>query len=238
MSAHEPIDPWNSNQSDTSEKVSERASGTKSGKSKPLTLPLILGAAGVIVAGAAGFAIGGKNAESELASANEEIYSLQQQVEERESELQAKIDELEDKNSKTHRESLKSDQAAAAAYNYKRAIDWLNVCDARDYMPAETGAERTSWDALGVGCSYEFENPDGMIVILVSGEGSDDKTGKLTNHDIDGYLKSIIHNDYLRLNVWVSDSGPWADAEEKATDIAEKVSKAAELNKKQDTAEQ
>ena len=67
MNAHEPIDPWNSNQSDTSEKVSERASGTKSGKSKPLTLPLILGAVGAIVAGAAGFAMGGKNAESELA---------------------------------------------------------------------------------------------------------------------------------------------------------------------------
>ena len=238
MSAHEPIDPWNSNQSDTSEKVSERASGTKSGKSKPLTLPLILGAVGVIVAGAAGFAMGGKNAESELASANEEIYSLQQQAEERESELQAKIDELEDKNSKTQRESLKSDQAAAAAYNYKRALDWLNVCDARDYMPAETGAKKTSWGSLGVGCSYEFENPDGEIAILVSGESSDDKTGKLTDDDTDGYLKSIIHNDYLRLNVWVSDSGPWADAEEKATDIAEKVSNAAELNKKQDTEEQ
>lgn len=238
MSTHEPIDPWNSNQSGTSEKVSERASGTKSRKSKPLTLPLILGAVGVIVAGAAGFAMGGKNAESELASANEEIYSLQQQAEEQESELQAKIDELEDKNSKTHRESLKSDQAAAAAYNYKKALDWLNVCDARDYMPAETGAGQYNWGSLGVGCSYEFEDPDGMIVILVSGEGSDDKTGKLTNHDIDGYLKSIIHNDFLRLNVWVSDSGPWADAEEKATDIAEKVSNAAELNKKQDTAEQ
>ncbi|MDK6966540.1 hypothetical protein QP270_26355, partial [Escherichia coli] len=65
-----------------------------------MTLPLILGAVGVIVAGAAGFAMGGKNAESELASANEEIYSLQQQAEERESELQTKIDELEDKNSK------------------------------------------------------------------------------------------------------------------------------------------
>ena len=235
MSTHEPIDPWNSNQSGTSEKVSERAFGTKSGKSKPLTLPLIHGAVGVIVAGAAGFAMGGKNAESELASANEEIYSLQQQAEERESELQTKIDELEDKNSKTHRESLKSDQAAAAAYNYKKALDWLNVCDARDYMPAETGAQQTSWGSLGVGCSYEFENPDGEIIILVSGESSDDKTGKLT----DGYLKSIIHNDdYLRLNVWVSDSGPWADAEEKATDIAEKVSNAAELNKKQDTEEQ
>lgn len=238
MSAHEPIDPWNSNQSDTSEKVSERVSGTKPGKSKSLALPLIVGAVGVIVAGAAGFAMGGKNAESELASANEEISSLQQQSDERESELQSQIDELKDKNSKTKRESTKSDQAAAAAYNYKRALDWLNVCDARDYMPAETGAVPISWGSLGVGCSYEFENPDGEIIILVSGESSDDKTGKLTDDDTDGYLKSIIHNDYLRLNVWVSDSGPWADAEEKATDIAEKVSNAAELNKKQDTAEQ
>ncbi|MCQ9167130.1 hypothetical protein [Corynebacterium amycolatum] len=237
MSTHTPIDPWNSNQSGTSEKVSERASGTKSGKSKPLTLPLILGAAGVIAVGAAGFAIGGKNAESELASANEEIHSLQQQAEERESELQAKIDELKDKNSETHRESLKSNQAAAAAYNYKQALNWLNPCDARDYMPAETGAERTSWDALGVGCSYEFENPDGKIVILVGGKTNEDETGEYKNGQQDGYLKSI-QTGYLQLNVWVSDSGPWGDAEEKATDIAEKVSKAAELNKKQDTAEQ
>lgn len=237
MSAHEPIDPWNSNQSDTSEKVSERASGTKSGKSKPLTLPLILGAVGVIVAGAAGFAMGGKNAESELASANEEIYSLQQQAEERESELQTKIDELEDKNSKTHRESLKSDQAAAAAYNYKRALDWLNVCDARDYMPAETGAQQTSWGSLGVGCFYDFEEPVGEIVILVGGQTNENNSGERRNGDKTGYLESLQINR-VQLNVWVSDSGPWDDAEEKATDIAEKVSNAAELNKKQDTAEQ
>ena len=237
MSAHEPINPWNSNQSGTSSKVSERASGTKSGKSKPLTLPLILGAVGVIVAGAAGFAMGGKNAESELTSANDEIYSLQQRAEERESELQAKIDELEEKNSKTHRESLKSDQAAAAAYNYKKALDWLNVCDARDYMPAETGAQQTSWGSLGVGCSYEFENPDGEIIIVVGGKTNEDETGEYKNGQQDGYLKSI-QTGYLQLNVWVSDSGPWADAEEKATDITEKVSKAAELNEKQDTAEQ
>lgn len=238
MSTHEPIDPWNNDQSTSTVDTPKRTSGTKPGKNKSLTLPLIVGAVGVIVAGAAGFAMGGKNAESELASANEEIYSLQQQLEEQENELQAQIDELKDKNSETKRESTKSDQAAAAAYNYKRALDWLNVCDARDYMPAETGAKKTSWGSLGVGCSYKFENPDGEIIILVSGESSDDKTGKLTDDDTDGYLKSIIHNDYLRLNVWVSDSGPWADAEEKATDIAEKVSNAAELNKKQDTEEQ
>ncbi|MDK7237509.1 hypothetical protein QP460_008840 [Corynebacterium amycolatum] len=237
MSAHEPIDPWNSNQSTSTVDTPKRTSGTKPGKNKSLTLLLIVGAVGVIVAGAAGFAMGGKNAESELASANEEIYSLQQQAEERESELQTKIDELEDKNSKTHRESLKSDQAAAAAYNYKKALDWLNVCDARDYMPAETGAKKTSWGSLGVGCSYEFENPDGEIIILVSGKTNEDETGEYKNGQQDGYLKSI-QTGYLQLNVWVSDSGPWADAEEKATDIAEKVSNAAELNKKQDTAEQ
>lgn len=237
MSTHDPIDPWNSNQSTSTVDTPKRTSGTKPGKNKSLTLPLIVGAVGVIVAGAAGFAMGGKNAESELASANEEIYSLQQQLEEQESELQAQIDELKDKNSKTHRESLKSDQAAAAAYNYKKALDWLNVCDARDYMPAETGAQPTSWGSLGIGCSYEFENPDGEIIIVVGGKTNEDETGEYKNGQQDGYLKSI-QTGYLQLNVWVSDPGPWADAEEKATDIAEKVSNAAELNKKQDTAEQ
>ena len=238
MRTYEPIDPWNNDQSTSAVDSSSKTSDTKPRKNRTLTLPLVVGAVGVIVAGAAGFAMGGKNAESELASANEEIYSLQQQLEEQESELQAQIDELKSKNSETHRESLESNQAAAAAYNYKKALDWLNVCDARDYMPAETGAGQYNWGSLGIGCSYEFEDPDGMIVILVSGENSDAETGELTNGDIDGYLKSIIHADFLRLNVWVSDSGPWADAEEKATDIAEKVSNAAELNKKQDTAEQ
>lgn len=237
MSAHEPIDPWNNDQPTSKVDTPNRTSGTKPGKNKSLTLPLIVGAVAVIVAGAAGFAMGGKNAESELASANEEIYSLQQQLEEQESELQAQIDELKSKNSETHRESLESNQAAAAAYNYKKALDWLNVCDARDYMPAETGAEPTSWGSLGVGCSYEFKDPDGEIIIVVGGETNEDETGEYKNGQQDGYLKSI-QTGYLQLNVWVSDSGPWDDAEEKATDIAEKVSNAAELNKKQDTEEQ
>ena len=237
MSAHEPINPWNNDQSTSAVDSSSKTSDTKPRKNRTLTLPLVVGAVGVIVAGAAGFAMGGKNAESELASANEEIYSLQQQLEEQESELQAQIDELKSKNSETHRESLESNQAAAAAYNYKKALDWLNVCDARDYMPAETGAQQTSWGSLGIGCSYEFENPDGEIIIVVGGKTNEDETGEYKNGQQDGYLKSI-QTGYLQLNVWVSDSGPWADAEEKATDITEKVSKAAELNEKQDTAEQ
>ncbi|EEB63644.1 hypothetical protein [Corynebacterium amycolatum] len=237
MSAHEPIDPWNNDQPTSKVDTPNRTSGTKPGKNKSLTLPLIVGAVAVVVAGAAGFAMGGKNSESELASANEEIYSLQQQLEEQESELQTQIDELKDKNSETHRESLKSDQAAAAAYNYKRALDWLNVCDARDYMPAETGAEPTSWGSLGIGCFYDFEESGGEIVILVGGQTNENNSGERRNGDKTGYLESLQINR-VQLNVWVSDSGPWADAEEKATDIAEKVSNAAELNKKQDTEEQ
>ncbi|MDK8809327.1 hypothetical protein QP978_00170 [Corynebacterium sp. MSK035] len=237
MNAHEPIDPWNSNQSDTSEKVSERASGTKSGKSKPLTLPLILGAVGVIVAGAAGFAMGGKNAESELASANEEIYSFQQQAEERESELQAKIDELEEANSELEDKNTNSDQASIASYYYKMALSWLNVCDAGDYMPEETHAVPTSVKDLGIGCGYNFEDSNGTILILVGGADEDAQSRASTINDQDGYLETI-RTGHIQLNVWVSNSGPWDDAEQLSTDIADNVSHAAKQNMAQDTAGQ